>query len=139
MLLHLDKDAGTCTECKALCTCACGLFISAQPQSLFLFHTHGCSALPVLLLWSCSSPRPPHAGKVLDIVICVVELGQELQWGSCISRVLAEMCWAAILSCLSGVQSPHALRGGDVFTAGVFGLLTDRKHSLCEPFSVATV
>lgn len=28
--------------------------------------------------------QPSRAGKVLDTVICVVELGQEWQWGSCI-------------------------------------------------------
>lgn len=79
MLLHLDEDAGRCTEFKALCMCARDLCISAQPQSLF--HSRGCSALPMTVALEV---QPSCAGKVLDTVICVVELGQEWQWGSCI-------------------------------------------------------
>lgn len=76
--------------------------------------------------------QPPHAGNVPDTVICAVELGQEWQWGSFISRVSAGTLWAAILLCLS-VQSPRALQGGNVFTAGGFGLLTAGSTATVNP------
>lgn len=128
MLLHLDKGAGRCTEWKALCTCACARFISAQLKSLF--HTHLCPALPVTVALEL---QPFHAGNVPDTVICAAELGQEWQRGFCISRVSAGTCWAVILPCPSGVQSPRALRGGDVFTAGGFGLLTAGNTATVNP------
>lgn len=52
--------------------CVCLLVL----QSLFLFHMHRCSALPVTVALEL---QPPCAGNVPDTVICAVELEQEWQ------------------------------------------------------------
>lgn len=140
MPLHLDKDAGRCRECKTLCTlclCLCLFYFCPASKPLPLPHTlllrsayDSCSGaaalLPVLgMSWTLSfaqwmwdrngSGVPVSLGSTQD---CVGLL-------SCHVSVVARV--------------PTALRGGDVFTAGGFGLLTGRKDCHCEPSHVAMV
>lgn len=54
MILHLDKDAGRCIECKALCMFACASKPVPFPHAPLLSSARdSCSGAAAPLCWEC--------------------------------------------------------------------------------------